>query len=148
MKPQDIALPLGGSPASNLLTAGQPTPDDFAALAKAGVRHVVDLRPDAEDHGFDEAALTAKLGMSRTVIPVASAADLTTDNAKKLDAAIAAAGGGTVLIHCASSNRVGGLLAVRANKIQGKSVDEALAFGRAGGLTKMEPQVAEILARK
>lgn len=148
MKPEAIPLPLGGNPAPNLLTAGQPTAADFEALAKAGVRHVVDLRPDAEDHGFDEGALAAKLGMTRTVIPVAGAGDLTLDNAKKLDAAMAAAGGGPVLIHCASSNRVGGLLAVRANKIQGKSVDEALAFGRAGGLTKMEPQVAEILGKR
>ena len=147
MKPEDITLPLGGHPAPNLLTAGQPTQADFEALAKAGVRHVIDLRPDAEDHGFDEAALAAKLGMRRTVIPVAGTGDITLETAKKLDAAMATTGGEPTLIHCASSNRVGALLAIRANKLQGQSVDDAMALGRAGGLTKMEPLVAEILVK-
>ena len=146
-KPEDIPLPQGGNPAPNLLTAGQPSPAEFQALAEAGVRHVIDLRPDAEDHGFDEAALASKLGMTRTVIPVAGTGDVTLDNARKLDAALAAAGGAPTLVHCASSNRVGALLAIRANQLQGKSVDEAMALGRAGGLTKMEPLVAQILGK-
>lgn len=145
-KPTDVQFPFAGSPAPNLVTGGQPTADDFKALAAAGLKHVINLRPTTEDAGFDEAALVAKLGMRYTLIPVAGAGDLTEDNARKLDAAMAATAGQPTLIHCASSNRVGGLLAVRAARVQGKSNEEALAFGRAGGLTKMEPQVAQILA--
>jgi uncharacterized protein (TIGR01244 family) len=142
----DVQFPFAGSPAPDLITGGQPTADDFKTLAAAGLKHVINLRPTVEDPGFDEAALAAKLGMRYTLIPIAGAGDLTEDNAKKLDAAMAATPGQPTLVHCASSNRVGGLLAVRAARCQGKSNEDALAFGRAGGLTKMEPQVAQILA--
>lgn len=147
-KLSDIQLPLGGMPAADLLTAGQPTPEDFKALAAAGLKHVVSLRPANEDAGFDEAALATQLGLSHTVIPVAGPGDLTLARAKDLDVALAAAKGEPVLVHCASSNRVGGLLALRAVWLQGKSNEEALSFGRAAGLTKMEPIVAQLLQKK
>jgi uncharacterized protein (TIGR01244 family) len=145
MKLSNIALPFGGQPEPGLLTAGQPTPADFEALAAAGLKHIVNLRPSSEDAGFDEAALAAKLGLSYAVVPVASAADLNRDRAQELDAALARTGGEPTLVHCASSNRVGALLALRAAWLQGKSADEALAFGRAGGLTKMEAAVQQLL---
>lgn len=145
---KDIPLPLGGAPAANLLTAGQPTPADFEALARAGLKHVVNLRPESEDAGFDERELAAKLGLSYTVIPIAGGGDLNAERARDLDAALAKAGDEATLVHCASSNRVGGLLALRAAWVQGKSVDEAMAFGRAGGLTKMEPIVQQLLQDK
>lgn len=148
MKLADIKLPLGGMPTSDLLTAGQPTPADFEAMAAAGLKHVVNLRPVTEDAGFDEAALAAKLGLGYTVVPVAGPGDLTLAKARELDAAMATTNGEPVLVHCASSNRVGGLLALRAAWLQGKPVDEALAFGRAGGLTKMEPAVVALLGNK
>lgn len=148
MKLADIKLPLGGMPAPHLLTAGQPTPADFEAMAAAGLKHVVNLRPVSEDAGFDEAALAAKLGLGYTVVPVAGPGDLTLAKARELDAAMATTHGEPVLVHCASSNRVGGLLALRAAWLQGKSAEEALALGRAGGLTKMEPVVAGLLQNK
>lgn len=147
-KLSDIQLPLGRMPASDLLTAGQPTPDDFKALAAAGLKHVVSLRPASEDAGFDEAALSAQLGLSHTVIPISGPADFTLARAKDLDLALAAAKGEPVLVHCASSNRVGGLLALRAAWLQGKSNEDAMDIGRAGGLTKMEPIVADLLQKK
>ena len=131
---------------TDLITGGQPTAEDFKTMAAAGLKHVINLRPTVEDPGFDEAALAASLGMRYTLVPIAGAGDLTEDNAKKLDAAMAASAGQPTLIHCASSNRVGGLLAVRAARCQGKSNEEALASGRAGGLTMREPQVAQSLA--
>lgn len=143
---KDIPLPFGGAPTATLLTAGQPTPSDFEAMAQAGLKHIVNLRPETEDAGFDERALAATLGLSYTLIPVAGGGDLNKANAAALDAALAKAGSEPALVHCASSNRVGALLALRAAWVQGKSADEALAFGRAGGLTKMEPIVAQLLA--
>ena len=147
-KLSDIQLPMGGNPQTNLLTAGQPTPADFEALAAAGLKHVVNLRPPAEDAGFDEAALAAKLGLSYRVVPVAGPGDLTLQRTQELDAALIAAGDEPVLVHCASSNRVGALLALRAQWLQNQSSDAALALGRAGGLTKMEPMVAQLLQNK
>lgn len=143
----DIPLPLGGTPSPGMLTAGQPTPADFEALAAAGLKHVINLRPATEDAGFDEAALAAKLGLSYTVVPVAGPGDLNLARARQFDGALASAQG-PVLVHCASSNRVGALLALRAGWLQGKSDDEALALGRAGGLTKMEPAVQALLQTK
>lgn len=145
MKLTDIQIPLGNAPAANLLTGGQPTPADFEAMAAAGLKHVINLRPVSEDAGFDEAALAAKLGLKYTNIPVAGPQDIGDDNARKLDAAMK--DGEPTLIHCASSNRVAALLALRAAHIQGKSAEEALAFGRAAGLTKMEPLVQELLKK-
>ena len=145
-KMTDVQFPFAGNPAPDLITGGQPTAEDFKTMAAAGLKHVINLRPTAEDAGFDEAALAAKLGLRYTLIPIAGAGDLTEENARKLDAAMAAAPGQPTLIHCASSNRVGGLLALRAARVQGKSNEDALAFGRAAGLTKMEPQVQQILS--
>jgi hypothetical protein len=53
---------------------------------------------------------------------------------------------GPVLLHCASSNRVGGVWAViQARK--GKALDEALAAGREAGLhnPQMEAAVRRVL---
>lgn len=145
MKPQDIPLPQGGAPAVNLLTAGQPSAADFEALAKAGLKHVINLRPPSEDAGFDETALAARLGLSYHVVPVAGPGDINDQRMRELDAALAATGGACTLVHCASSNRVGALLALRAARLHGKSTDEALDLGRAAGLTKMEPLVQQLL---
>ena len=147
-KLSDVQLPFGLMPTPDLLTAGQPTPADFEALAAAGLKHVINLRPTTEDAGFDEAALAAKLGLSYTLVAVAGPGDLDLAHTKELDAALAKASSGPVLVHCASSNRVGALLALRAGWLQGKSTEEALAVGRAGGLTKMEPAVQQLLANK
>lgn len=148
MKLTDIHLPMGGVPSPTLLTAGQPTPSDFEALAAAGLKHIVNLRPASEDAGFDEAALAAKLGLRYTVVPVAGPPDLNAQRVGELDAALGAAGDEPVLVHCASSNRVGALLALRAAWLQNQSAEQALALGRAGGLTKMEPMVAQLLQPK
>lgn len=145
MKLTDIPLPMGGAPTPSLLTAGQPSSADLEALAGAGLRHIINLRPPSEDAGFDEAAAAAKLGLSYTVVPVAGPGDLNAQRVGELDAALARAGDEPVLVHCASSNRVGALLALRAAWLQNQTAEQALALGRAGGLTKMEPMVAQLL---
>ena len=86
------------------------------------------------------------LGMEYQVIPVAGPGDLSMNTAKALDKALYEAGDAGVLIHCASSNRVGALLALRAAWCQGASDKAALALGEAGGLTKMMPMVQQMLA--
>ena len=144
----DVQFPFAGSPSPDLITGGQPTAEDFQAMKDAGLKHVINLRPVVEDAGFDEAALAAKLGLKYTLIPVTGPGDITEDNARKLDAALAAAPGQPTIVHCASSNRVGALFALREAWVKGKSNDEALAYGRAAGLTKMEPMVQQILATK
>tara|TARA_R110000850_G_scaffold265250_14_gene394895 strand:+ start:28482 stop:28934 length:453 start_codon:yes stop_codon:yes gene_type:complete len=141
----DITLPQGGMPASDLLTAGQPSAAQIEALAAAGLKNIINLRPSTEDAGFDEAAMATGLGMNYTVVAVAGPDDINLENAKKLDTALAAAAGTPTLVHCASSNRVGALLALRAAWLQNQTSEQAMALGRAGGLTKMEPLVQKLL---
>ncbi|MGB0956797.1 MAG: hypothetical protein ACPGZP_12495 [Panacagrimonas sp.] len=147
MSLDSLSLPNHGRPTAEWVTAGQPSAEQLAQVQQAGVRHVIDLRPPAEDHGYDEAAEAKKLDMKHQVVPIAGPGDLTLERAKELDAAIAATNGEATLIHCASSNRVGALLALRAAWLQNASHEDAMKLGRAAGLTKMEGAVQQLLER-
>lgn len=142
MPTHDI-LPNLRQPREHLLTGGQPDATAWTALAAQGVGTVINLRPDAEMAGRDEAGEVAAAGMAYVSIPIAGATDLTPANARALSQAIAQAKG-TVLVHCASGNRVGALLALDAAR-NGADADDALQFGKDAGLTGAEPRVRELL---
>ena len=130
-----------------LCTGGRPAPEHLAKAADLGVKVVVNLCPPAESPGFDEAAVVASLGMSYVNIPVAGAGDLTPANVALLAAALEGHGEQhRALLHCASGNRVGAMLALKAKQIDGKSTAEALDIGRAAGLKGLEPVVMQLLA--
>ena len=136
------ACTLGG-----LCTGGRPAPEHLAKAADLGVKVVVNLCPPAESPGFDEAAVVASLGMSYVNIPVAGVGDLTPANVALLAAALEGHGEQhRALLHCASGNRVGAMLALKAKQIDGKSTAEALDIGRAAGLKGLEPVVMQLLA--
>jgi uncharacterized protein (TIGR01244 family) len=137
-------LPNAGEPFDHIATSGRPSPEDFALAQQRGVTRVVNLCPHSEPCGYDEPALMKKLGLDYINIPIAGAGDLSEVNAQKLADALDGAKG-AVLVHCASSNRVGALFAVKAAKLDGKSVEEALAIGRSAGLKAMEPAVRQLL---
>ena len=126
-----------------VFSSGQPTQDQLPVLASAGIRHVISLRP-ASELDWDEAATVQSLGMQFHNIPVAGAGGVTTANARSLEDLLAELDGQPVLVHCASSNRVGALKAVSAHEA-GASVDAALAEGRGWGLTGLEERVRGIL---
>jgi len=140
-----INLPNAKQPSPGLLTGGQPTEADLRAAAAARYKTVINLRPSSEMAGIEESGEVESLGMHFISIPIGGAADLTEENARRLDRAIATSESMPVIIHCASGNRVGALLALRANLIQGKSASEALAFGKAAGLTTLEDAVKQRL---
>ncbi len=140
-----IPLPNARQAAPGLLTGGQPTDEQLRAAAAAGYKTVINLRPGSEMAGIDESGLVESLGMDFVSIPVGGGADLTEDTARRLDRALAHAKPGPVIIHCASGNRVGALLALRANLIQGQPAAEALNFGKAAGLTSLEDAVKQRL---
>ncbi len=117
----------------------------LAAAKAAGVSRVIDLLPENERAGFDEAAACAALQLDYAWLPIAGAADLSRENIAAFDRLLAAVPAPRVLVHCASGNRVGALYALRASWLQGKSPLQALALGRAHGLTKLEPVVAQLL---
>lgn len=132
--------------ADNLMTGGQPSLADLAVLKERGITKVINLRGLDEKLGFDETAELKKLGISYVQIPMSTATDLTKENAIKLDEALKNIEG-TALIHCASSNRVGALLALREFQIHGKSAEDAMAFGTLAGMKSLAPAVQKILVK-
>ncbi len=140
-----VVVPNRQQPSPNLITGGTPDPAALEAAAGAGVHCVFDLRPSTE-WGFDEAATVSGLGMKFLHLPIAGAQDFTPETVKKFDALMAEVGDSPALLHCASGNRVGALMALRAAWIKKASVEEAMAIGRAHGLTRMEPIVLGLLS--
>ncbi|HEY6940685.1 MAG TPA: sulfur transferase domain-containing protein [Dokdonella sp.] len=139
----DVKLSGYAQPRATLQVGGQPTADQLRAFA-AGGGVVIDLRGPDEARGYDEAALARQLGLRYVNVPVEGAADLTPANAQALHAALAAAGG-PVLLHCASGNRAGALLALEAARYEGLDADAALALGRSAGMKSLEPAVRDRL---
>ncbi|MBA2237375.1 MAG: hypothetical protein H0W24_01535 [Lysobacter sp.] len=130
-------------PDETLLVGGQPSAEDWAALKRAGVRTVVNLRPDSELPGRDEAAEVAAAGLYYRHMPIASRDDITIGNAQALWRLLDDADAG-VALHCASGNRVGALLALGAAQ-RGMDTEAAIAFGRAAGLGSAEARVRGLL---
>jgi uncharacterized protein (TIGR01244 family) len=141
-----VPVPNARVPIAGVLSGGQPTPDQIAAAGAAGYKTVINLRPDTEK-GFEwEAAAVQSAGMTYVSIPVAGPDGLTKDNVIRIDAALKAAEAkGPVLMHCASGNRIGAVLALRAAWLEGKEPAAALAYGEASGLTHLEPAVRALL---
>lgn len=132
-------------PAPGLVTAAQPTQEQLDQLVAMGYDRFISLRPTSEDGaGWEEAHVTGPEATFNR-IPVAGASGLTRENVAELDRLLDEADDDTVL-YCASSNRVGALLALRAYWMEGASADDALALGREAGLTSLEGRVTELLA--
>ncbi len=140
----EAALPPLRQPRPGLFTAGQPSAQAWPALRQRGIGTVINLRPAGELAGRDEAAEVGALGLDYLALPVAGAADVTAANADALWTRLQQAHG-PVLVHCASGNRVGALLAIGAARGGGMTPEQALAFGREAGLTSLEPRVREVL---
>jgi uncharacterized protein (TIGR01244 family) len=132
------------TPRAGLHTGGQPDADDLRAFAADGVSVVIDLRGRDEPRGYDEPALARSLGVRYVSLPITGAEDLTPANAAALEEALDSAEG-PVLLHCASGNRVGALLAMAAAQEEGATPDAAFALGRAAGLGSLAPVVRERL---
>lgn len=131
-------------PVDDLITGGQPTVDDLKKMAKEGVTLVINLRTDGEFDGFNEKKLVNELGMRYLHIPVNGAKGVDKTNAERLHRALNSANGKT-LLHCASSNRVGGLLAARAYLFQNFSAADAFSLGKKGGMRSTEKSLKQII---
>jgi uncharacterized protein (TIGR01244 family) len=141
-----LSIPGARIPMDGVLSGGQPTPDQIEAAAVAGFGTVINLR-SAVEKGFEwEAEAVESLGMRYVSIPVAGAKGLTRETVERLDAALSeAVASGPVLLHCASGNRIGAILALRAAWLHGVEAEAALEFGLANGMTRLEPTIRELL---
>lgn len=128
-----ISLPNGSSPLPGVVTAGQPAAAQFIELARAGVKTVIDLRPPDEPRGFDEPVTVRAAGIEYLNIPVSptTLGDAQFDEFRRQ---ISAERDGTVLVHCASANRVGALLIPCLILDKGRTRADALEIARRIGL--------------
>ena len=115
----------------DLAVSGKPSKEALAKLKESGFRTAIDLRLPAEGIADARAAIEAQ-GLTFVSVPV-TPETLTKADAEKVAKVLADPKASPVLLYCASSNRVGGLLAV-VEAMKGKPKDEALAEGRKAGL--------------
>ena len=132
-------------PLPGLYTAGQPAARDWAAIKARGVRTVVNLRVPGEIKGRDEAAEVRAAGLRYIEIPVGGAEGINPANARALHEALAPAHGGGVLVHCASGNRAGALLALEQRDFDDVAAPRALEIGKSGGVTGLEGKLRQVL---
>jgi uncharacterized protein (TIGR01244 family) len=131
-------------PMDHMVTGGQPSEVQVAQLVDAGFDRFISLRPTSEDGaGWEEAGLGAGASFAR--LPIRGGAELTRENVEALDALLSDSDGEDTVLYCASGNRVGALLALRAAWLQDMPADEAIALGRAAGMTRLESVVMELL---
>lgn len=145
--PQTVlaGLPHVSFPAPHRIASGALQASDMPALRQAGVREVINLSAASETPGFDEAAAVRRAGIVYRHLPIRNANDLTRDNVLRFDQLLTDAGDRLTLTHCASSNRVGAMIALRAAVVGGQSTDATLAEGRRWGLKSLEPAVRQRL---
>lgn len=134
-------------PTAQHFTAGQPTAEQLQAFADHGVAHVIDLRPPEEGEPRNNAADVTRAGMAYYHIPIAGGDDLTREHVEVLDDILNRVGDDQVLMHCASSNRVGALMALRAAWLEHEDTEAAIEKGKAYGLTSLESSVRAALER-
>ena len=85
-------------------------------------------------------------GLAYHALPIASGDDLDRVRVAHFAELLQTHAGQPLLIHCASANRVGALVALHAAWHQGMAAEEAIALGRRAGLLGLEPCVRELLA--
>ncbi|MFP5285386.1 MAG: fused DSP-PTPase phosphatase/NAD kinase-like protein [Thermoanaerobaculia bacterium] len=122
-------------PEKGVMAAGQPTGEQLQVLAEEGYKTVIDLRPPEEPRGYAEVEAAKANGLTYVNIPVT----VQTLDQATIDRFVAAMDEAEkpVLLHCASSNRVGALwYAYLVEK--GMAPEEAMKKGRAAGLKTPE----------
>lgn len=116
----------------DLAAAGQPSAEALEHLGEMGFRSVINLRTPGEAGVADEAGMVEAQGLRYVSVPV-SPDTFSSDDVDAVAAVLRDPEAAPVLLHCASSNRVGAVIAVLAAR-EGRDLDEALEAGRDAGL--------------
>lgn len=143
----ELHAPASCNPMTGVTACGLPRPDDFRQAHDQGARTIVNLCTDGET-SFDEGALATSLDLKYEHIPIQGAADLTRENAIRLGKIIDLPVNQPVVVHCASGNRVGALLAMKAFCVDNADIETAIDIGRSAGLRAMEAATREALQRE
>ncbi len=129
----ELDLPSMSELDDGIITAAQPSEEDFEALAERGVKRIVTFRADGEEGFWSGAEKAEELGMEYFQIPVDPDEDLRREDVQRFDEVMAGADGET-LVHCGTSERAAGMLALRAYWHHDYERDDALELGRRAGL--------------
>lgn len=133
-------------PESGLYTAGQPDVADWSLLACTGIRTVVNLRPESETPGRDLQREVEQAGLRYVHLPVTGPEQLTVERARQLQHVLDASDA-PVLLHCASGNRAGGLLAISYWPSGKQTAGQALQSGQQAGMTSTRTAVERVMHR-
>jgi uncharacterized protein (TIGR01244 family) len=127
-----------------MAAAGQPAPEALAKLGEMGFRTVVNLRTEKEGAPSERPVVESQ-GLRYVWVPL-TADSFSLADVEAVEKVLHDPSSGPVLLHCASSNRVGGMWAAIQAR-EGKTLDEALAAGRVAGLhsPQMEAAVRRVL---
>lgn len=133
---QDLVIKNASIPEPGVMAAGLPTEAQIRTLAQEGYKTVIDLMPPEESRGFDEPKAAQEAGLRYVNVPVTlpSLDQATVD--KFLETMRTAEK--PVVVHCASSNRVGALYYAWLVLEKGMSKDQALEKAQAAGLRHPE----------
>jgi len=120
-----------------IFLASQPGEGAFTALKEKGVKTVINLRKPGEEVDFDEAKALEELGLAYVALPWNGPEEMTDeliDESRRLlrDAEK------PLVLHCASSNRVGGLWIPYRVLDEGIPLDQAVAEAKQAGLKTAE----------
>ncbi|MCG8381128.1 MAG: tyrosine-protein phosphatase [Gammaproteobacteria bacterium] len=127
-------------------SGGQPSQAQLKTLSEAGVKHIVNLRMP-EELKWNERQWVQSLGMQYHTLPIAGVDSITAANATALADLLAKMGDEPVLIHCASSNRLGALIAMDEAINKDQSLEQAIITGKRWGMTRLEPIVRAKLSK-
>ncbi len=128
----------------NVLLGGQPSQEHLKQAAAAGYQTIVNLRPVGEFSEWDEREVAEAAGLRYVSIPISGNSGLSLESAQELATELDRDGGRPILIHCASGNRAGALLALKAFFVDFMGSTEALQLGLDHGMTSLEPTVDKI----
>ena len=125
----------------SLAAAGRPSPEALAKLKESGFRTAIDLRQPAEGVAIVRQAVEEQ-GLTFVSVPV-SPNTFSLEDVKKVEAVLKDQAAAPVLLFCASSNRVGGVIAVIEYR-RGRTKDEAIAEGKKAGLSSSAMEKAAL----
>jgi uncharacterized protein (TIGR01244 family) len=112
--------------------AGQPSKEDITTFAHLDVKTIVNIRTEQEMNAldFDEQATAQAAGINYINIPMGREM-VSVQNLNKIFDQLDK---GQVLLHCASSNRVGGVWGMYQLKRGGLTTEQAIEAGKSAGM--------------